>query len=69
MCDLDPKDKVKGQIMYFLVKVSPQRLDVAKLLQTLLVHYKAILGKILCDRDRSKFKKMGICDGVSSTAV
>ena len=29
-CDLDPKVKVKGQIMYFLVNVSPpKRLDVA----------------------------------------
>ena len=28
-CDLDPKVKVKDQIMYFLVIVSPKRLDVA----------------------------------------
>ena len=29
-CDLDPKVKVKGQIMHFLVNVSPpKRLDVA----------------------------------------
>ena len=29
-CDLDPKVKVKGQIMYFLVNVSPpKRLDLA----------------------------------------
>ena len=29
-CDLDPKVKVKGQIMYFLVNVfPPKRLDVA----------------------------------------
>ena len=29
-CDLDPKTKVKEQIMYFLVNVSPpKRLDVA----------------------------------------
>ena len=29
-CDLDPKVKVKGQIMYILVNVSPpKRLDVA----------------------------------------
>ena len=27
-CDLDPKVKVKGQIMYFLVNVSPKRLEV-----------------------------------------
>ena len=25
-CDLDPKVKVKGQIMYFLVNASPRRL-------------------------------------------
>ena len=25
-CDLDPKFKVKGQIMYFLVNASPHRL-------------------------------------------
>ena len=31
-CDLDPKIKVKGQIMYFLVNVSPpKRLDLATL--------------------------------------
>ena len=30
LCDLDPKVKVKGQIMYFLVNVSPpKRLDLA----------------------------------------
>ena len=30
LCDLDPKVKVKGQILYFLVNVSPpKRLDVA----------------------------------------
>ena len=30
LCDLDPKVKVKGQIMYFRVNVSlPKRLDVA----------------------------------------
>ena len=35
-CDLDPKIKVKHQIMYFLVNVSPtKRLDVALQLQTL----------------------------------
>ena len=29
-CDLDPKVKVKGQILYFLVNVSPpKRLDLA----------------------------------------
>ena len=29
-CDLDPKVKVKGQMLYFLVNVSPpKRLDVA----------------------------------------
>ena len=26
MCDLDPKVKVKGQIMYFLVNTSPHKL-------------------------------------------
>ena len=30
LCDLDPKVKVKGQIMYFLVNASPHKLlDVA----------------------------------------
>ena len=30
LCDLDPKVKVKGQIMYFLVNTSPLKLlDVA----------------------------------------
>ena len=30
LCDLDPKVKVKDQIMYFLVNVSPpKRLDLA----------------------------------------
>ena len=30
LCDLDPKVKVKGQMLYFLVNVSPpKRLDVA----------------------------------------
>ena len=30
LCDLDPKVKFKGQIMYFLVNVSPpKRLDLA----------------------------------------
>ena len=26
LCDLDPKVKVKGQIMYFLVNASPHKL-------------------------------------------
>ena len=29
LCDLDPKVKVKDQIMYFLVNVSTEGLDVA----------------------------------------
>ena len=30
LCDLDPKVKVKGQIMYFLVNAPPpKRLDIA----------------------------------------
>ena len=29
LCDLDPKVKVKDQIMYFLVNVSPKGLDLA----------------------------------------
>ena len=26
LCDLDPKDKVKGQIMFYLVNASPHKL-------------------------------------------
>ena len=29
LCDLDPKVKFKGQIMYFLVNASPKMLDIA----------------------------------------
>ena len=54
LCDLDPKIKVKGQIMYFLVNASPHKLLVvasSNFACALGLMMSRVLGNTSCDID------------------
>ena len=52
-CDLDPKAKVKGQIMYFLVNTSPHKLGSSNFKFYICIGHMMlrVLGNTSCDLD------------------